>query len=106
MRRAGLATALVFLVALNLRPSLTSVGPLLGQIGDDEGLSEGIQGVLGALPLIAFALCSPLVHRLSARFGLERPVLAALLVLAAAVVVRSYGGHGGLWTGTLVAGAA
>jgi MFS transporter, CP family, cyanate transporter len=106
MKRAGLATALVFLVALNLRPSLTSVGPLLGQIGDDEGLSEGLQGMLGALPLIAFGLFSPVVHRLSGRFGLERPVLAALLILAAAVVVRSYGGHAGLWFGTVVAGAA
>jgi CP family cyanate transporter-like MFS transporter len=105
-RSAGLSAALVFLVALNLRPSLTSVGPLLPRIGRDEGLSEGMQGVLGALPLIAFGLFSPIVHRLSRRHGLERPVLAALVILAAAIAVRSYGGDGGLWVGTAIGGCA
>jgi CP family cyanate transporter-like MFS transporter len=105
-RSAGLAAALVFLVALNLRPSLTSVGPLLPRIGRDEGLSEGVQGLLGALPLIAFGLFSPVVHRLSGRHGLERPVLGALVILAAAIAVRSYGGDAGLWLGTAIGGCA
>src|ERR1700754_4496992 len=99
-RSAGLWAALVCLVALNLRPSLTSVGPLLPEIGRDEGLGEGGQGVLGALPLIAFGLFSPIVHRLSGRYGLERPVLGALVVLAGAITLRSYGTHAGLWIGT------
>ena len=105
-RSAGLWAALVFLVALNLRPSLTSVGPLLPEIGRDVGLSEGAQGMLGALPLIAFGLFSPLVHRLSGRHGLERPVLGALLILAVAITIRSYGGDAGLWVGTAIGGCA
>lgn len=105
-RRAALIAASVFLVALCLRPALTVVGPLLPQIGLDEGLGEGALGVLGALPLVAFGLASPLVHRISGRLGMERAVFLSLLVLAAGSVVRSYTGDVGLWTGTIVIGAA
>jgi CP family cyanate transporter-like MFS transporter len=97
---------LLFVVALNLRPALTTVGPLLPQIGATEGISESTQGLLGALPLIAFGVASLLVPRLSARFGPERAVLAALLVLGTGVLVRSFGGPSGLWVGTVVLGAA
>ncbi|GAA4603397.1 CP family cyanate transporter-like MFS transporter [Actinoplanes octamycinicus] len=96
----------VFLVALCLRPAITAVGPLLPQIGVAEGLGETAQGVLGALPLLAFAAVSPQVHRLSGRLGMERAVLVALLVLAAGGIVRSYTGPAGLWAGTLIVGCA
>lgn len=104
-RTAALA-ALIFLVALNLRPALTSLGPLLPQLGPDLGINAGIQGLLGSLPLLAFAVISPLVHFLSRRVGLERAILFALLLLTAGLVVRSYAGLGGLWVGTVVIGTA
>ncbi|MEU4693612.1 MFS transporter [Actinoplanes sp. NPDC023714] len=99
-------TATVFLVALCLRPAITAVGPLLPQISADEQLGEAAQGLLGALPLLAFAAVSPQVHRLSRRLGTERAVLLALLVLAAGGVLRSYTGIAGLWAGTVVIGCA
>lgn len=99
-------TALVFLVALNLRPAVTALGPLLPQIGVEEGLDKGAQGLLGAVPVMAFALVSPLVHRASRRLGPERVVLAALLVLVAGTLVRSWAGGAGLWIGTVVVGVS
>lgn len=105
-RWALVVVALVFLVALNLRPALTSVGPLLPQIGDEVGLNEGMQGLLGALPLLAFALISPLVQHPARRFGMERSLLAALIFLAVGAVIRSYTGNGGLWVGTMILGCA
>jgi CP family cyanate transporter-like MFS transporter len=96
----------VFLVATILRPAITVVGPLLPTIGDATGLSESQLGLLGALPLIAFAVVSPLVHRCSRAFGAERCVLGALLLLAAGCIVRSAAGTAGLWLGTLVIGTA
>lgn len=101
-----LVAAPIVLIVINLRPSLTSVGPLLPQIGDDVGLSEAWQGALGALPLVAFAIVSPLMHRLARRTGLDGALLLALVVLAAAVLARSYAGLPGLWVGTAVLGAA
>ncbi|GAA1629995.1 MFS transporter [Actinoplanes couchii] len=101
-----LPAAAVFLVALCLRPAITGVGPLLPQVGVDLGLGESALGVLGALPLLAFAVVSPQVHRLSGRLGMERAVLVALLVLAAGTVVRSWTGSAGLWAGTVIIGCA
>jgi len=104
--RAAILVALVFLVSVNLRPALTSVGPLLPQIGRDTGLSESMQGLFASVPLLMFAAISPLVHLLSRRIGMERAILLALLALAGGIVVRSLGGSGGLWAGTVVLGSA
>ncbi|MFC9691667.1 MFS transporter [Kribbella sp. NPDC056951] len=105
-RWAVVITATVFLVALCLRPALTAVGPILPRIGADENLGETAQGLLAALPLLAFAAASPLVHFASRRFGMERTVLISLLVLAVSSVARSYTGQAGLWIGTVVIGAS
>ncbi|HTJ39317.1 MAG TPA: MFS transporter [Dactylosporangium sp.] len=106
VRAAQRQAAAIFLVALCLRPAITAVGPLLGQIGAGEHLGETLLGVLGALPLLAFAAVSPLVHRVSGPLGAERAILVALLLLAGGCVVRSYTGAPGLWLGTIVVGTA
>lgn len=98
--------ALIFLVAINLRAPLTSIGAVLPQISTDYALSEPAAGLIGALPLVAFGLISPLVHHASSRIGADRAVLVALLVLAGGIVVRSFGGPPGLWAGTLLLGGA
>ncbi|TCC34512.1 MFS transporter [Kribbella speibonae] len=99
-------TATAFVVALSLRPALTAVGPVLPRIGLDLHLGEAAQGLLGTLPLLAFAVASPLVHLASRRFGMERAVFVSLLVLAASSALRPYTGQAGLWIGTAVVGAA
>lgn len=104
--RATILVALVFLVSINLRPALTSVGPLLPQIGRDTGLGEPMQGLFASVPLLMFAAISPLVHLISKRVGMERAILLALIALAGGILVRSFAGSGGLWAGTVVLGAA
>lgn len=97
----------VLVVAANLRGTITSVGPVLGDIASDVGLNPIQLGLLGSVPLIAFALISPLVAGLAARIGTERAVLSALVLLIVATVVRSLpGGDGNLWIGTALIGAA
>ncbi len=103
---AALKLVAVLLVAGCLRPALTSVGPVLDMIGADTGLGTTALGVLGALPLLAFAVLSPLVHVPGQRFGAERVVLWALAALAAGIVVRSLPGAAWLWAGTALVGAA
>ena len=57
--RIVLEAVTVLLVAACLRPLITSVGPVLDDIGEDANASEVALGLLGSLPLIAFALVSP-----------------------------------------------
>lgn len=100
----------VLLVATNLRAVLTAVGPVLPEIGADLTLSASAQGLLVALPLVAFATVSPVVHVLSARIGIERSVVLALVFLGVATVLRSLptdsAGNWSLWLGTFVIGGA
>jgi len=94
------------LLAANLRPALTSVAPLIGQISTSTGISNGVAGLLTGLPLLAFAVLSPIAPRLARRFGMERVLLASLLVLAAGILLRSAGAVAALFLGTAILGAA
>ncbi len=96
----------ILLLAANLRPALTSVAPLIGQIRADAGLSNGVAGLLTTLPLLAFGVLSPVAPRLARRFGLERVLLASLLVLAAGILLRSAGEVPALLLGSASLGAA
>lgn len=98
--------ALVFLVSLNLRPSIAAVGPVLSQIGTGLHWAEGVQGVLTAIPLLAFAAVSPLVTFLARRIGIDMSILLALLCIAAGDAIRSFGGGVGIWLGTVVFASA
>ena len=99
----GMAAVLV--AAVCMRPALTAVGPVLGLIGTDTGLSHTMLGLLSALPLLAFAAVSPIVHGPVRRIGIERTVAWALVALAAGSAFRAVPGLPQLWVGTAVAGA-
>ncbi len=106
--KAGLLLLIaVLLVAANMRATITGIGPLLDQIGDDFGLSATTLGLLAALPLVAWAVVSPLAHDLSLRFGLARVILWAIVLLAAGTIWRSFPGTElNLWLGTITIGVA
>src|SRR5689334_17099870 len=72
----------VILLALNLRACITGVGPLIGTIRAETGLSGTLVGLLTTLPVIAFGVVSPLAPRLARRWGIESVLLASLLGLA------------------------
>lgn len=103
-RQAVLAFIGLMLVALNLRPALTSIGPMLRTIGDSFTLSSTAQGILTTLPVLFLGLAAPLTPKLANRLGLERTVLVVLAVLALALLVRPYSGLAGLFAGTAIAG--
>jgi CP family cyanate transporter-like MFS transporter len=92
-------------VAANLRPALTSVGPLIEVIRQDLDLSATAAGLLNSLPLFAFAVFSPLAH-FGRRIGVERSLIAAMAALVAGILIRSLGGSVGLFGGTLLLGAS
>lgn len=96
----------IVLVAANLRPAVVSVGPVLNEIRAAVGLSGTTAGLLTALPVVCFGLLAPVAPRLVRRVGIERAMLAALIVLCAGFVVRSTGSVVALFAGTVLVGAA
>ena len=104
--RRGLVIAGILLIATNLRAGITVVGPLLGDVRADLGLSATAASALISLPLLCFAVFSPVVPAISARLGMERTLGAALLALAVAIVVRSVPWAPALWIGTVLLGVS
>jgi MFS transporter, CP family, cyanate transporter len=105
-RRPGggaLVLALV-LVALNLRPAIASVPPVLPDIQHDLGLSGTGAGVLTALPVLCLGLFAPAAAWLASRFGVDRVVAWALVVLGAGTLARALGGAAVLFAATFLAG--
>ncbi|MFS0897419.1 CynX/NimT family MFS transporter [Mycolicibacterium litorale] len=107
VRAAGgvLLTVAVILTALNLRPAITSVGPLLGEMRDSMGATATWAGVLTTLPGLCFAAAGMAAPWLSRRIGLSRAISVALTVLAAGLVIRVLDGPYVVLGGTLVATA-
>lgn len=93
----------VALAAANLRPAITSVGPLLGEVRTSLGASELWASVLTAVPTICFGVAAAAVPLLARRLGLNKAVGLALAVLTAGLILRVVGGSAVLLAGTFVA---
>jgi len=106
LRRPWLLLLGLVLVALNLRPALSSMAPLLGDVSRSLGLSAAKAGLLTTLPVLCLGLAAPLAPLLARRFGSERVVLGILLTLAGGIILRSSLGEFGLFAGSVVAGAS
>jgi MFS transporter, CP family, cyanate transporter len=95
------STLAFLLLAANLRPAVTSVGPLLEMVRSDLGLSSAMLGLLATLPLLIFAAFSPFA-RLGQIFGIERTLAGCLSLLVLGIAVRSQGSTGALFGGTAI----
>lgn len=106
LKRPWLLLLGLVLVALNLRPALSSIAPLLNTVSKDLGMSAAEAGLLTTLPVLCLGLFAPLAPVLARRFGSERVVLMILLTLAGGLALRSLFGEVGLFGGSLLAGAS
>lgn len=94
----------ILLIAANLRAPFTGLPPLLGPIQAEYGLSTLATGALTTLPLVAFALLSPLSALFARAYGLERTLFGALAAIALGIVLRSAAGSWSLYLGTAIIG--
>lgn len=104
--RFGFAFIGVLLIAVNLRVSFVSVGPVLANISGDLDLTSAAAGFLTGLPLIAFAVFSPVAPAFASRLGLDPALWMSLLILASGIVLRSLPVPGLIWAGTALIGLA
>jgi MFS transporter, CP family, cyanate transporter len=93
-------------VALNQRPAVVAVAPVLGDLRADTGLSSALAGLLTTLPVLCFGAFAPVAPRLARRIGLETAVAFSLLLLAAGIALRLLSPVALLFAGSILAGAA
>lgn len=91
----------IVFITLNLRGPITGVGPIIEIIKEQYQLSNSLAGFITTLPLLAFAIFSPIV----ARFRYATMMFYGLILIALGELIRSYCGEIGLFIGTLIMGA-
>ncbi len=95
----------IVLIALNLRIPITSVGPDFRMIESQYSLSAAVAGIITTIPLLVFAVLSPIVPGISAKIGYGRLMTLALVFIGLGEIVRSFLGEVGLFLGTFIIGA-
>ena len=88
-KQGALLMAGILMIATTLRVTFTGAAPLLDSIRNDYGLTTAQTGMLTTLPLLAFALVSPLAAGIARRLGMERSLFAAMLLICAGIAIRS-----------------
>ncbi len=104
--RRHLGIVLIVVVALNLRPAVVAVGPLLSQIRDDLNLSGAEAGALTTLPVVffgGFGLVAPFLRRLPRG---EVLLVSSMGLLVLGLLARVIPAEAALFAGSLLAGIA
>lgn len=94
----------IALVALNLRPAIASVGPLVGDIRADTGLPDAALGIITTLPLLSFGLLSMFAVGVGRRVGMDRAVGLAVGLIGVGTVLRGVPPLSALFAGTALMG--
>ncbi len=77
------------LLALNLRIAVASVSPILDTVRQDVALAPEQVGLLGTIPVAAFAVLGALTPALARSGGLEPVTIAAMVVAVLGEVARA-----------------
>lgn len=96
----------IVVLALNLRTPIIAPTAVLGEIRADTGLSAAGAGLLTGLPVLLFALATPLASKTIRRLGAETTVLICLTGVLLGTVLRSVGPTWLILTGTGIIGLA
>lgn len=100
----ALLVAGIILVAFNLRPAITSVGPLVDTIQQDVGLAHWSAGLLMSIPLVAFAVMSSIIPKIANRISNEKALLLGLVILLVGICIRSIAATFFVFMGTTLIG--
>lgn len=89
--------------AINLRPGITSLAPLIERIAAELSLSRGLISLTTALPVLCMGLLAPLAPCLAVRFGLERVIAGCLGLIGLALAARLGSHHSAVLIGSAAA---
>lgn len=87
--RQNLTLAVLVLTGINMRPLLTSIGPLLPDIRAASGMSYTLAALLTALPVIAMGVLALAAGWVDRYIGQKRSIALSLLIIAAGALLRN-----------------
>ena len=80
----------IILLGMILRTPITSVGAIIGPLKNLLEINNTIAGLITTIPLIAFAIFSPFVAKISNKIGLEKTIFLATIVASIGLLLRFY----------------
>ncbi|WP_417219417.1 CynX/NimT family MFS transporter [Arthrobacter sp.] len=96
----------IVMVALSLRAPIIAPTAVIAQIREGTGLSAAGAGLLTGLPVLLFAIATPLATRTIRKYGPETTVALCLAGVLAGTLTRSAGPAVVVLAGTALIGAA
>ncbi|WP_309057176.1 MFS transporter [Streptomyces sp.] len=96
----------IVLASLNMRAALAGVAPLVGEIAEDFGLSSTAGSLVTSVPVLFLGLGALAAPWLGRRFGAERVLFAALLLLGTGILARVLPSVYALYAGGVLVGTA
>lgn len=94
----------ILLIGASLRAPITSVGIALPSIKESLHLSNTSVSLITIIPLLSFAVVSLFAAKISHRYGLERTVFGALLIILIGIALRAITDVSWLYIGTILIG--
>src|SRR4051812_8857796 len=79
----------IVLVGLNLRLAVAAVSPIVGQLRETFAISTTQVGLLGTIPVAAFAVFGTLAAPIGRRLGLEPAIILAMAFAVAGQLLRA-----------------
>ena len=95
----------MLLIALTLRAPITSLPPVIEQFSASLGLTNAQAGLLTSIPILCFALLTPVASALIGKVGIRWAGVAALAAMLLGQLIRSGGSTVLAFLGTVVIGA-
>lgn len=80
----------IIFLGMVLRTPITSVGAIIGPLKKLLEINNTVAGLITTIPLIAFAIFSPLVAKISNKIGLEKTIFLATIVASIGLLLRFY----------------
>ena len=80
----------IFAVSLNMRPAITSIGPLLDIIRGQLSLTNAQVSLLTALPVICMGVFASLAPVLNRRFGLNATMIFMVAIIGVMTALRDF----------------
>ena len=80
----------VIFLSLILRTPITSVGAIVGPLKSILDINNTVAGFITTIPLIAFAIFSPMVAKFSNKAGLEKTLLFSAVIISIGLGLRFY----------------
>lgn len=87
-----LVAAGLVLAAINLRPAVSGLGPLMEEVRNGLGMSGAVAGLVTSVPPLCFAVFGSAAPRLARRFGPAAILLSGMVAITAGLALRPFAG--------------